>query len=92
MADDYATYNATNSGLASPAYGHETVSGTTSVVTLAHTSRALWIGGTGNVSVNLVSSTANPATFTSVPAGTILPIRVTGFTTLTTATNIISLY
>jgi hypothetical protein len=85
-------YTIENSGVTSPAYGHETIASTTSAVTLVHTSRGIWVGGGGDVSVNLVSSTANPATFVGVAAGVILPLRVTGFTTLTTATNIISLY
>lgn len=98
MVDDYAaTTDQINSeaakyGVKAPASGHETVTGTTSVVTLVHTSRALWIGTGGTVSVNLQASTANPATFANVPDGTLMPIRVVSFTTLTTASDIVSLY
>lgn len=98
MVDDYAaTTDTINSeaakyGITAPASGHETVSSTTTAVTLVHTSRALWIGAGGTVSVNMAASTANPATYTNVPDGTLMPIRVTGFTTLTTASGIVSLY
>lgn len=98
MVDDYggvssgANEAATKLGATAPAAAHETVTSTTSVVTLAHTSRALWVGTGGTVVCNLASSTANPATFLNVADGTLLPIRVTGFTTATTASGIVSLY
>jgi len=98
MVDDYggvssgANEAATKYGVTAPASGHETVTSTTSVVTLSHTSRALWVGTGGTVVCNLAASTANPATFLNVADGTLLPIRVTGFTTATTASGIVSLY
>lgn len=62
---------------------------------LTFTSRALYIGGAGDVSVIMDNGGrgGNTVTFASVPAGTILPItaarvRVTG----TTATNIVALW
>lgn len=57
---------------------------------LAYTSRALWIGGGGNVAVILADDT-NPVTFSGVPAGTLLPLRVKRVrSTGTTATNIVA--
>lgn len=98
MVDDYAAVTssinseAAKYGVLAPASGHESVSSTTSVVTLNHTSRALWIGTGGTLVCNLSGSTANPATFTNVADGTLLPLRVTGFTTANTASGIVSLY
>jgi len=60
-------------------------------VDLAFQSRALYIGGAGDVSITNVSGVA--IVFVGVPAGAILPVvtnrvRATG----TTATNVIALY
>ncbi len=58
--------------------------------TLTYASRALYIGGTGNVTVvmNGVS-----VLFTGLPAGTILPIRTDKvMATGTTATSLVALY
>lgn len=53
-------------------------------------SKELWVGGAGNVTVLMVSG--ETVTFTSVPAGTRLPIRVQRVNaTGTTATNIVAL-
>jgi hypothetical protein len=58
---------------------------------LAYISRALFIGGAGNIVVTPASGQAN-ITYT-VPAGMILPIRVSRvIATGTTATNIVSWY
>jgi hypothetical protein len=53
--------------------------------------RGLWIGGAGNLSVQMMNDTI--LTFSGVPAGTLLPlavrkVRATG----TTATNIVGVY
>lgn len=40
-------------------------------------SRALWIGGAGNVKVDMLQSGSTGITFYNVPAGTLLPIRIT---------------
>lgn len=51
-------------------------------------SSTLWIGGAGNVVV--ICDNGIAATFTGVPAGTILPVMATGVAaTGTTATNIV---
>jgi hypothetical protein len=53
-------------------------------------SRALFVGGAGNIAVVMASGAA--VTFTGVLAGSILPIRVARVkSTSTTATNITSL-
>jgi uncharacterized protein (UPF0261 family) len=55
------------------------------------TSRALYIGGAGDVAVTMAGG-GSVATFSAVPAGTILPIRVTKVMAATTATLILNLY
>jgi hypothetical protein len=57
---------------------------------LATTSRALWVGGAGNLNVTMRDGTT--VLFSGVPAGTMMPLRVTHvLSTSTTATNIVSL-
>lgn len=57
---------------------------------LSNTSRALYIGGAGDVTVTMLDG--NDVEFVGVPAGTILPIRVTHVKTATTATDIVALF
>ena len=53
--------------------------------------RALYVGGTGNVTC--LCRDESVVTFTAVPAGTILPIRVQRVnSTGTTATSIVAIY
>lgn len=53
--------------------------------------RALYIGGSGNLRVDMVSG--GTVTFVGLMAGTILPIQVDRvYATSTTATNILALY
>jgi hypothetical protein len=53
--------------------------------------RALYIGGTGAVSLDVGNSTA--VVFAGVPAGTVLPVRAKRVrSTGTAATNIVALY
>ncbi len=57
---------------------------------LAKSSRALYVGGAGDVKVTTVDGST--ITFSAVPAGTLLPVAVKRvFATLTTATNILAL-
>lgn len=57
---------------------------------LAYATRALWVGGAGNLSV--IDLDGNTVAFTGIPAGTLLPIRVARVrATGTTATNIVAL-
>ena len=54
--------------------------------------RALFIGGAGNVKVDM-ADTGTAVTFTNVQAGTILPIQVVKvYSTDTTATDIVALF
>ena len=53
--------------------------------------RGLWVGGAGDVAVKMAGDGAT-VTFLGVPAGTLLPIKVTAvMSTNTTATNILAL-
>lgn len=54
--------------------------------------RAVWVGGAGNLAVRFINS-ASAVTLTAVPAGTLLPIQVDRvMSTNTTATNITAIY
>jgi len=58
---------------------------------LAKTSRALYVGVGGDVSVEM-AQTGSAIVFTGVLAGTVLPIRITRVNaTATTATNMVAL-
>lgn len=56
------------------------------------TTRALYIGGAGDVVVNGELQDSTDITFKAVPAGTILPIRVKRVKAATTATEIVAIY
>jgi len=59
---------------------------------LAKVSRAIYIGGSGNLAVEMLGG-QTPIVFVGVSAGCILPIRVTKvLSTSTTATNLVALY
>ncbi len=59
---------------------------------LVTATRALWIGGAGNISVEMVGG-QSAVVFVGIQAGTILPIRVTRVnSTSTTATSIVAIY
>lgn len=59
---------------------------------LANVSKALYVGGAGNVSV-IAADDSTAVTFTAVPAGSILPVRAKIVrSTSTTATAIVALY
>jgi hypothetical protein len=51
--------------------------------------RALWVGGAGNLVVTMSDGTT--ATFNSVPAGTLMKLAVSQVQASTTATNIVAL-
>ena len=69
-------------------YGSLTPSDT---VDLTNLTKALYVGGAGNLVA--VSISGEVVTFTAVPAGTVLPIRVKRVNaTGTTATAIVALY
>lgn len=52
--------------------------------------RGLYVGGTGNVVVDMAYGTT--VTFTGVQGGTVLPVQVTRVYTASTATNLVALY
>ncbi len=54
----------------------------------ALTSRAVWVGGLGDLSVRLSGAPTTTVVFTAVPAGTLLPMSVVRVMAATTATNI----
>lgn len=59
--------------------------------TVINPTRALWIGGVGNVVVTM-NDGSGPITFTAVPAGTHLDISVTQVLAATTATLIVAIF
>jgi hypothetical protein len=58
--------------------------------TVIPTTRAIYVGGEGNLSV--VMKCGATLTFQSVAAGSLLPIRVSKVLAATTATNILALW
>lgn len=74
-------------GLDSPASGAEAiVNGTT----LTNKSRGIYVGGAGNLGCTMTNGST--ATFVGLLAGQVYPFRITVASTLTTATNLWSLY
>lgn len=87
MTDKFETYA---SGLESPASDAATVTPNDGTDLTTH-ARALYIGGAGNVKVDTVAGST--VTFTALPVGFILPVRVRRVhSTDTTATNIIAMW
>lgn len=85
MAGKYTSSNATVSA-------HSAAAVTTSDTTILPCTRALYVGGAGNVAV-VMADDENTVTFTAVPAGTILPVQVIKvMATNTTATTIVALW
>lgn len=87
------SFEARTPGLTAPARGGEAVAIESPGVDveLAKTSRGIWVGGEGNLTVRMMDG--GELTFTAVPAGTLLPIQAThvlGATT--TATEIVALW
>lgn len=88
MADDWERVGGS---LDSPAKNAAAVTPNDSA-DLPNVAVALWVGGAGNVSVDMVGGQES-VVFTGVPAGTILPIRVKRVnSTGTTATTITALW
>lgn len=60
---------------------------------LSNFTRAIYVGTTGDLSVSMVTENSNTfVTFSSVPAGSILPIRVRRVSASSTASNLVGLY
>ena len=60
-------------------------------VDLDQYSRALYVGGAGDLSV-VMAGKENTVVFVGVPAGSLLPIRVSQVKAATSATDIVALY
>lgn len=87
MADIYANMGA---GLDSPYIGALAITASDSTV-LSQTTRAIYVGGTGNLALTFADGTT--ATLESIPVGTLLRVRATKvLSTGTTATKLIGLY
>jgi hypothetical protein len=87
MADNFEKYT---SGLDSPARSAIAITPNDGA-DLANATRALYVGGAGNIAVVTVGE--NTVTFNAVPAGMILPVRVKRvLATGTTAENIVALW
>lgn len=64
---------------------------TSDTVVYEQPTRAIYVGGSGNLRVDMVSG--GTVTFVGLPAGAVLPIQVERiYATSTTATNLIALY
>jgi hypothetical protein len=88
MATD--TFSSYGEWLDSPAKNAATVTPNDGA-DLPNASRALYIGSTGNIKVDMVGG--QTVTFSGLPTGMMLPIRVTRvYSTGTTASSIIALY
>jgi hypothetical protein len=85
--DKFSTYQASLTSPAEDAFAitpHNTND-------LANFTRAIWVGGTGDVKVNMVGS--GTVTFTSVPAGYMLAVRASRvYATGTGATALVGVY
>ena len=87
MAD---AFESNSSGLDSPAKDAFAITGNDST-DLTTSTRGIYIGGAGNLKVDMVSG--NTVTFTGVLAGVVYPIRARRvYATGTTATGIIGLW
>lgn len=86
MPDDFDTHQ---SGLTSPT-GAATAISPSDVTPLARTTRAIFVGGTGNLRLTLASG--DTVTLNNVQAGMVYPLRATlVLATGTTATGLVGL-
>lgn len=87
MVDNFQSYG---DGLDAPAHSAFVVT-TSDTVDLAVDTRAIYVCVGGDIKVNMAGS--GTVTFTAVPQGTVLPIRVSRiYATGTTATSMVGLY
>lgn len=64
---------------------------TSDTVSLTGVTRAVYVGGAGNITA--IMSNGDAVLFTAIPVGTVFPIRCTRINaTATTATNLVALY
>ena len=58
-----------------------------------HTTRSVYVGETGTLVVELAGmASGNTVTFTAIPAGTVLPLRVRKMWANSTANSVIGMY
>lgn len=88
MAEDMHKWM--QAGMESPATNAAAITPNNST-DLAYTTRGIYVGSSGSLVVDMVSGQTS-VTFSNVPAGVILPIRVTRVRTASTATNLVALY
>ncbi|WP_020474231.1 spike base protein, RCAP_Rcc01079 family [Zavarzinella formosa] len=83
-------YGSASSGLVAP-YAHAAVLTKSDTDELTKVSRALYVGGTGNI--NVVTAAGETVLFSAIPVGTLLPIRIKQLlSTNTTATLVVALW
>jgi hypothetical protein len=89
MADRFQKYRAALESIAMDAAAI-----TPGSSSLAQTTRALYVGNTGNVCVQMLGydNSNTVVTFVNVPAGTVLPVRVTKVFSNSTANNFIGMF
>lgn len=87
MADKFDGYQ---NGLGTPATGSEVIDISSTDHTLANISRGIWVGGSGNLKVDMKDSTG--ITFYNVPAGTLLPVRATKVYGASSASLLVSVW
>lgn len=85
MADNFQGYTPK---LESPPSSAAAV--TPGATALASVTRAIYVGGAGNVAVTMLDG--QDVTFSGVAAGTLIPIRASHVLAATTATNILALW
>lgn len=80
-----------SAGPESPAWDAAAITTSDTVSITGAPTRAVYVGGAGNVVALMASGSV--VTFTGVPAGTVLPIRVDRINaTSTTATSLVALF
>ncbi len=90
MTDRFSRYTTTPEAPA-----RDAIAITPSSSILTQTTRALYVGGTGNVAVQMAGyggANGSIVTFVAVQAGSVLPLRVDYVFANTTATSILGLY
>jgi hypothetical protein len=84
------SYNERNTNADQTVSAYDAVSLSESDTATFKTTRAVYVGGTGDLVVTMNSG--NSVTFSAVPAGALLPIQITQFKTASTATLVLGLY
>jgi hypothetical protein len=83
-------FNSKDDSVTGPASGAEAIT-PHATNPLAEYSRAIYVGGAGDVVVRLIDDD-DDTTFVGVPAGTTLPIRASHVRATSTATNMVALF